>query len=107
MRESRLFLNFFKNNILILVIAVIIGLGSGYLWNSQKPTIYTHHTLLELNYPDYKMEDRIILADEIVVKLRSENLERTLGLNPNQTTKIFKPAPYAIKVEVTSKENNL
>lgn len=107
MKESLLFIQFFKKNLIILLASTLVGCVFGYLLNNQKPTLYTHHTLLELNYPDYRVEDRIILADELVVKLRSDNLERALGLKNNQNVKIYKPAPYAIKIEVVSDNYNL
>lgn len=101
MRESRLFLNFFKNNFwLILTPTLILGLA-GFYYQFSQPRQYQAGELLEMDYSDQNIPERIALTDQAVSLSRSEAIKLSKGISPFTKVEVFKSGPLAIQILVT------
>lgn len=101
MKESKLYLNFFRQNILFIFFFGVIFLAIGLIFISQKESLYTLSALYQLNIDEDKdIQNKVMVADEIVSSLRSNNVQHKLNLDDLKVV-IFKPGPLQIKVELT------
>lgn len=105
MKESQLYINFFRRNLLIILTPIIVFLGLAFYYLQSLPQTFQYGQLFELNYTDQNASMKISQADEVVTLLRSRGLQSQLGVQPFALT-IYKPGPVAIKV-VSSSETSL
>ncbi|MBI4040161.1 hypothetical protein HY389_02295 [Candidatus Daviesbacteria bacterium] len=109
MRESRLYLSFLKDNLwLIFIPSVVVGLGA-YAYQLKQPPKFHTSQLLQMDYNDKNIQDRIVLTDEAVTQIRSANLQGQLKVGTGERVNLFKPGPLSINLEVISgsKDRNL
>lgn len=105
MKESSLYLNFFKRNLLWFILFPVIGLSAAYILLGNVPILYQYSSLYELVYDQSNVQVKISEADEAVTLLRSTNLHSELRV-PSAVT-IFKPGPLSINLETSSVDQNL
>lgn len=106
MKESKLFLNFFKENILLLVLPAMFFGVAGYFYQQSKPSTYKIGQLFEANYSILEVPAKVALMDEAVTLIRSSNLQAELGIK-NAKVAVFKPGPLAIKIEAESQDREV
>lgn len=107
MKESKLYLSFFKKHLLFFIVPALIGVFIGVYYQSRKPVIYTKTQLLEITQDAGSVNDRIAIADQAVTLSRSENVKEFLGVDPRANVVIFKPSPFSISVSVSSSDQSL
>lgn len=100
MRESRLYLNFLKNNLLVLIVLSVTGASIGWFYQLRQPTNIERSSLWEMNYNQTNVVDRIALADQAVTLMRSAQLSNKLQIEADLTA--FKPGPLALTLTASS-----
>lgn len=98
MTESKSYLNFFKENILIIFLPALFILALSYYYQETKPEIYIIRRLTEIPYQDNQIDQAITLVDQAVTIARSDNLQSDLNITNGQV-KLFKPGPLAVNIE--------
>lgn len=99
-KESRIYLNFFRQNILILLSLASLGGLIGFYYQSQLPLKTESQNDLEIEYDQNNLNQRITLTDEAVSLVRSQVLQNHLKLNPDNQIVVFKPGPLLIEIDV-------
>jgi transglutaminase/protease-like cytokinesis protein 3 len=99
MRESRLYLQFFKDNQLYFI-ALPLVLGSGlFFYQQQKPPTFHQSILLQMDYNEDNFERRAVLADQAVTITRSDQLQDKLGLSKEDRVLVYKSGPQLITID--------
>lgn len=102
MKESRLYLKFFKDNLLIILLpALLLGVVSLF-YQLSKPEDYKATRLFEVIYNLENVSEKIALTDQAVAMTRSLNLTRALDVGDNTQVVVFKPSPLSIQIEARS-----
>jgi hypothetical protein len=99
MKESRQYLSFFKKNILIILIPMLVAPLSYFFILERENKIVTITRLVEFSTPDKNLADAELLTDQAVKLLRSENLKQELKINSKVS--IYKYAPAVLSLEVS------
>ncbi|MBI2021450.1 hypothetical protein HYS93_01035 [Candidatus Daviesbacteria bacterium] len=100
MKESRLYLNFFRKNFLIIFVAVLLFSAAGLFYQSSKQVNKKVSSLWQMNYQESSVSEKISLTDQAVTILRSQNLSPEINSQKKKgETTIFKPGPLAIQIE--------
>ncbi len=102
-KESKLFLDFFRRNLLLIVLPVLIFTLVGVLFQLSKPTIYSQNAKYEMVYEVENIQNRISITDQAVSTIRSLNLQKSLELNSSTELVVFKSGPLLIDLTVNSK----
>lgn len=106
-KESLLYINFFRNNLLIFLISTFFSLSIGiYLFLTQQ-SIYGVSILLETNYELNNVSEKIALTDQIVTNIRASNVQQDLNLSDKVNLVVFKPSPLSIKIELISNNQTI
>lgn len=104
MRESALYLNFIKRNLLVLVISLLTGilLGSFLLSRVKSQTKIAQSFKMIYNLAD--LNQSLALTDQAVAELRSQKFA---SLYRSAKTVIYKSAPMLINIEAVSPDNQV
>lgn len=102
MKESNLYLIFFKSNLVLITVCALVLSFVGYFYQTRKPTVYTENLFLQMAYSEGDINQKIALADQAVTLGRSENIKKDLGVSANTEINLFKPGPLAIQVSASS-----
>ncbi len=103
MKESRLYLQFFRNFISLFVLLAIIGVILGFYWRSQLPTKYVTERMYE--FP-YTLENAAAVekeTEQVIAVLRSNQLKKKLNISSSEII-VFKSAPFAVTLQVKDQE---
>lgn len=107
MRESKIYLNFFKRNKwLILTPAFLLSLTFFSYQTVQQPRVH-QSLLLEMEYNQENIQQRTVLLDEAVTLIRSAHLQNLLGLSGGNELVIFKQGPLVVNIDVGGKNTEL
>ncbi len=102
MRESRVFINFFKNNLkTIFIIGAVLSLLAAFLAESV-PDRWKVVSLYQFEYTDENINQRVIVTDQAVTLLRSSQLQEELKIPQNVKATIYKSGPLAISMTTES-----
>lgn len=104
MKESQLYLNFFKKNLLLLLIPVVLFSLIGFYIQTTKPVIYTESRVLETNIFEGDVQKKVLLIDQAVSTTRQPNVLAGLNQNSNVEMRLFKSAPLTVAVSATSQD---
>lgn len=104
MRESRLFLQFFKKNFVIIFTITIIFSTAGYFIQSSSLKVFSYSRLFQLKYNFSDITQKNVLADEAVATLRSDNIRKQLEIGKGNRLVIYKTSPLSLKLEVSGKD---
>lgn len=107
MRESRIYLNFFKRNLVIIFTPLILGVVFAYFYMVGLPNMYVLTRLYEISYNKSNITAQIALSDEAITEVRSANIQQSIGINSGTGMTIYKPAPLSIYLILQSKNSNL
>lgn len=99
MLESRAYLNFFKQNVLFLLLGLVLGGVGGYFYQLNKPVFYKGSSLYEINYDVSNITQKTLLVDEIVTVVRSKNATNKFDLTADSFLRIYKEGPLSFSVE--------
>lgn len=104
MKESQLYLNFFKKNLLLLILPLVLFSIVGFYIQTTKPALYTMSRLLEANIFESDVQKRVLLIDQAVSTTRQQNVLESLSSNPYMNLSLFKSAPLTVTVSATSQD---
>lgn len=107
MRESRIYLNFFRRNLIIIFTPAVLGFVIAYLYISQLPNVNVVTRLYEMSYEKNNISDSIALTDEAITEIRSGNIQKSIGIDPKTQMIIYKPGPLSINLSIQSENLNL
>lgn len=100
MRESRLYLNFFKKNLLVFALFGLTSLGIGFAYQTRQPVQVELTSLWQMDYDQTNVSERIALTDQAVTLVRSANLKSSIS-SPDVKIAVYKPGPLAIEIKTT------
>lgn len=101
MRESRLYLKFLQENLLFILAPAVIFLLMVFLFQKTSPVVYVSQAMFEMAHDRGEIAEKVLLADQVVTVIRSENLKKSLGVGESSLVQVFKPGPLAINLTVT------
>ncbi len=105
MRESQKYLQFFKqNSLIILGPAVAFGVVA-FLYVSSLPVVSEQTEVWELPYTTDNIQTQVVMTDQAIGVMRSLTLKKELGLSDETEVILFKPSPLLISF--TTKGSNL
>lgn len=106
MRESRLYLRFLRENLFFVLIPGLLFLLAVFLYQRQLLTVYSPQALYEIQYTEGSVSEAVVLADQVVTSVRSENIKQSLGLDPSTEVMVFKPGPISLSVTVVGRDTD-
>jgi hypothetical protein len=104
MKESKLYINFFKKNLLLILIPTLtlplfVHYGTGYYTK-----LVSIERILEVKSSTNNTGEGNALADQAVKLLRSENIYKQLNLSSEIS--VYKYAPAILKLEVSGQSSD-
>lgn len=105
MRESRMYLRFFRKWLWVIGVFGILGLLGGYYMVNGMPELWLVRSEYEFSYTQETSDAVSKQADEAVSLLRSQELQNSLGIQTNETT-IYKNGPFVLKIETSARDAN-
>lgn len=104
MKESKLFLNFFKKNLLLILLPLVIFSILGFYIQSSKPVVYLQTRVLEADIFKDDVTKKVLLIDQAVSTTRSANVITTLDIPEEVDINLFKSAPLTVNLTASSKD---
>lgn len=101
-KESRLYLKFFKEHILLILLPTAIFSLSGLYHELSKQPLYRANSIFEFNYNLSNFDNKATLVDEAVALIRSPNVQGELNLRDTSELIAHKRGPLIIDLAVTS-----
>lgn len=102
MKESQLYLDFLRKNLLLLLIPIVLFSLLGFYIQTSKPIFYTKTRVLEANIFEDDVSKRVLLIDQAVSTTRQPNVLNNLDENPDVEVNLFKSAPLTVTISATS-----
>jgi hypothetical protein len=96
--ESQVYLSFIKANALLLTVPLLLGCMGGWIHSTSQPLTYASNMLLQMDYTESNLKERIIVTDQATTILRSGQIHSQIQLNPDNKMVIYKSGPVAISV---------
>ena len=103
-KESEVYLDFIQKNLILLALPFVLGCIGGWIHGYSRPLVYTSEIILQMDYNERNLKDRMIITDQATTLLRSQSLQRQLKLNLADKATIYKSGPLAISVSVEGVE---
>src|SRR5690349_14797665 len=97
MRESRKYLNFLKEYLLLYIIFIIAGIGVSIFLQKQTKVLYSSSQLIEVEDSEYAAlpSEKMLLADEAVTMVRRNGLNIFYSSIKQEAVRV---GPYAVKI---------
>jgi len=102
MKESALYLDFIKRNLLILIIPLLTGILASSFLLSQVTIQTKIAQSFKMIYNPADLNQSLALTDQAVAELRSQKFA---SLYPSASTTIYKSGPLLISIEAVSADN--
>ncbi len=99
MKESQLYFDFIKRNLVSLFVPIILVLIISIYFYAQVPSQVRISQTFKMNYSIENIDSVLALSDQAVAQLRSQ---RFAAIFPDATASIYKSAPLNISIESTS-----
>lgn len=103
-KESQAYLIFFRNNLLLLLLPIVLFSVLGFYIQSTKPVLYTMARMLEANVFENDVQKRVLLIDQAVSTTRQQNVLESISNDPDVDLSLFKSAPLTVTVLATSQD---
>jgi hypothetical protein len=100
MKESKLYLEFFKKNAAFLLVSTFLVASFGYYHSISKQPIYRGNLLYEFRFTIENIPSEKLLADEAVQILRSSEFKDQMKIN--SSVRAFNPGPVSVQVDLES-----
>lgn len=97
LRESRLYIDFFRKNLLIILIPALFGIGSALYAYNQAEEVKVIEQVFEFEYDRQLANFVEKQSDEAVALLRSKQQMQGLGIKEKLI--VFKPGPFLVKIQ--------
>lgn len=105
MKESRLFLGFFKKNFLIIFISSMLFLTLGFLYYKSQEPIFQKNIVLMISKTtllddktDLSLNNSVQLLDHLVILGREPSFVLLLNLPKEASFQIIRVGPYLVKL---------
>lgn len=99
MKESQLYIDFVKRNLLLLIAPVILVLIISIYLYAQVPSKVRISQTFKMQYNLENIDTLLALTDQAVAEMRAQRFSDVFG---NSTVSIFKSAPLNISIDATS-----
>lgn len=100
-KESRIYLDFLRTNLpLLLLPTLLCGALAGYYQN-QKPAVEHLNVLMEMKYNQGNVLSQIQLTDQAVSLLREANIQKQLGIGEGKV-QVYKPGPLLLTIDISA-----
>lgn len=106
MKESRLFLNYFKKNTVLILIPTFIVATSFYYFQLRQPYINLKSRLYVLEYDQNNIEKVILLTDSFVSIIRNTHLKEEIGINKQSRVVAYKSGPLTVDITLVNPDEN-
>lgn len=110
MKESSLYLKYFKTYMVLYIFLILLGVLSVFILTKKQSDLYKTTVVFtakanseEILTPD-DTQNRQLLIDNKVALLRTENYQSNLGLKKNESLNVYRFAPFALKIEYIHSE---
>ena len=101
MKESQLYFQFIKRNLLFLILPVVLGLLISLYNYAQVPTLTRISQTFKLNYNLENIDVVLALTDQAVAELREQRFENEYDAT---SVSIYKSSPLNISIEATASD---
>lgn len=99
-KESTIYLNFFKSFWWLLLALAIVGGALGFQVSSKQEVVHTTQVQLEVEHDPAQITQRAQIADEVVGVLRSQVIQDNLKISPASRVVVHKNGPLLINLVV-------
>jgi hypothetical protein len=99
MKESKLYLTFFKKNLTYFLIAWLLFGTLGLLYQLQKPVQYTTAITLEMPHTDENILQKVPQVQEAVTLARSTGVQQQVGAGP---ITVYNNSPLTLVIQSTA-----
>lgn len=106
MKESRLFLNYFKQNTVLILIPTLIVATAFYYFQWRQPYINLKSKLYILEYDQNNIEKAALLTDSFVSIIRSSHLKEEIGINKQSKVIAYKTGSLTIDITLANLDEN-
>lgn len=106
MKESRLFLNYFKNNIILILIPTLLVAAVFYYFQWRQPYINLKSRLYILEHDQNNIEKAAALTDNFVSIIRNAHLKQEIGINKQSKVIAYKSGPLIIDITLANLDEN-
>ncbi len=103
MRESKFYLGFFKRNLLVFIVSVVLFSAMGFYYQLSRPVSYSVNRVLEVSYEPNTASEKVIISDSAVSLAREKALHKKLGIEDGSNISIIKSSSLTIKIDSVSK----
>lgn len=102
MKESKVFLGFFKQNIVIIFISALLTPVCLVSFFYYQPNVWEAASLHQFKYDELNINQRVIETDQAVSVLRSNFLPEKLGIPEDVEINVYKPGPLGVQITTRS-----
>lgn len=107
-KELRVYLNFFKNNWLIIFLpTIILSTVTLFAVNRYFPKSYHKNFLLEMEYQPSNITLKSTITDEAIQAMRSQQIQKDLEISDGVRLNLLKIGPVLVLVDVSTSNNRL
>lgn len=99
MKESAIFINYFKNNTVIILIPTFIVAAALYYFQWRQPYINFKSRL-------YSIEKAALLTDNFVSIIRDAHLKEEIGINKDSKVIAYKSGPLTVDITLVNLDEN-
>jgi hypothetical protein len=96
-RESHQFVHYFRRYSWHIILPALVCGGSAFAYQHNMPVVFHSSILLEMEYTDQNVRDRVVLTDEAVTLARSDQVKNQLGTEAFDIT-VHKAGPLLISI---------
>lgn len=106
MKESYLFLNYFKKNTVLILIPTLIVAAVFYYFQWRQPYINLKSRLYILEYDQNNIEKAALLTDNFVSIIRDAHLKEEIGINKQSKVIAYKTGSLTIDITLANLDEN-
>lgn len=106
MKESALFLNYFKKNTVLILIPTLIVAAAFYYFQWRQPYINLNSRLYILEYDQNNIEKAALLTDSFVSIIRNAHLKEEIGINRESKVIAYRSGPLTIDITLANLDEN-
>lgn len=106
MKESYLFINYFKKNTVLILIPTLIVAAAFYYFQWRQPYINLKSRLYILKYDQNNIEKAALLTDSFVSIIRNAHLKEEIGINKQSKVIAYKSGPLTIDITLVNLDEN-
>lgn len=103
-KESQVYIQFFKNNYWVYIIASFLYLIF-IVWWLLKPEPYYAQLLIKQDDQDLTSQEAVVILEEGVFLIRSQAIQNQIEIDNNSEVKAFRPTINHMVVEVVNNSN--